>query len=40
VSSKFHLAAVQVIGKTLVDWSDAGLRLSVVPGRAALYDAA
>lgn len=36
VSSKFDLAAVQVIGKTLVDLSGAGLRLSIVLGRAAL----
>lgn len=36
VSSKFDLAAVQVLGTTLVGLSDAGLRVSIVPGRAAL----
>lgn len=36
VSSKFDLAAVQVIGKTLVDLSDARLKLPIVLGRAAL----
>lgn len=32
----FDLAAVQAIGKTLVDLREAGLGLSIVQGRAAL----
>lgn len=40
VFSKFDFAAVQIVGKTLVDLSAAVLRLPVVLGRAVFYAAA